>query len=124
MARSEELRARIEAFAEQLREEFGATPAGEHGCLLEAVEDWAVEVGDGVARSLMQKQVSQESAATDESLCPQCQHSGRWKGQRKRRVETRRGAIHVTEPEYYCPGCRRSFFPADPSVGDGAGQSA
>jgi hypothetical protein len=44
---------------------------------------------------------------------------GRWKGERKRRIETRRGPIHVSEPEYFCNRCRRSFFPADASVGDG-----
>jgi hypothetical protein len=26
----------------------------------------------------------------------------------------------VSEPEYYCPRCRRAFFPSDPRVGDGA----
>jgi hypothetical protein len=26
----------------------------------------------------------------------------------------------VSEPEYFCPRCRRSFFPADPSLGHGA----
>ena len=119
MAGSDEVRRRIEEFTEQLREEFGDVPVGEHGCLMEAVEDWAVEVGDHVARKVMEKQITPEGPATDESHCPQCQQLARWQGQRKRRVETRRGPIHVSEPEYYCPRCRRSFFPADPSVGDG-----
>src|SRR5207253_8829527 len=46
MERSERLRRKIEEFVEQLTEEFGNVSAGENGCLLEAVEDWAVEVGD------------------------------------------------------------------------------
>ena len=119
METSSRLRARIEQFAEQLQEEFGNASVGEHGCLMEAVEEWAVAVGDQVARKVMEKQVPQE-APSEEGECPQCHHRARWKGQRKRRVETRRGPIHVSEPEYYCNRCRRSFFPSDQRIGDGA----
>jgi len=120
METSDRLRRRLAEVAEQLREEFGDVSAGENGCLLEAVEDWAVEVGDQLARQVMTKQVTPEQPAAKECQCPKCHQMGRWRGPRKRRVETRRGPIHVSDPEYYCPRCRRSFFPADPSVGDGA----
>jgi len=121
METNDRLRRRLDEIAEQLREEFGDVELGEHGCLLEAVEDWAVEVGDQLARRVMTKQIVPVGVAAEESNCPQCRQMARWKGQRQRRVETRRGPIHVSEPEYYCPRCRRSFFPADPDVGDGAG---
>jgi hypothetical protein len=122
METSDRLRRRLDEMAEQLREEFGDIPLGEHGCLLEAVEDWAVGVGDQLARQMMTKQIAPQDVAAEESHCPGCCQMGRWKGQRKRRVETRRGPIQVSEPEYYCPRCRRSFFPADPRVGDGTGE--
>lgn len=120
METNDRLRRRLEEMAEQLREEFGDVEPGEHGCLLEAVEDWAVEVGDQLARRVMAKQLAPADVSAQESRCPQCHQIARWKGPRKRRVETRRGPIQVSEPEYYCPECRRSFFPADPSPGDGA----
>ncbi len=120
METSDRLRRRLDEIADQLREEFGAVPLGEHGCLLEAVEDWAVEVSDELARRVMTKQVSPESRGVEESHCPQCHQMARWKGQRKRRIQTRRGLIQVSEPEYYCQRCRRSFFPADANIGDGA----
>ena len=88
MERSERLRRKIEEFVEQLTEEFGNVSAGENGCLLEAVEDWAVEVGDQVARKVMTKQVTAECPPVDEAECAKCHQMGRWKGRRKRRVET------------------------------------
>ena len=123
METSERLRLRLADVAEQLQEEFGDVSAGENGCLLEAVEDWAIEVGDQLARQVMSQQaarVAREQPAAEECPCPKCQQPARWRGQRKRRIETRRGTIHVPEPEYFCTRCRRSFFPGDPSVGDGA----
>src|SRR5207237_7056843 len=44
------LRLRIEMIAEQLQEEFGELELGEHGCLMEAVEEWAVPMGDQLGR--------------------------------------------------------------------------
>ena len=46
METSARLRCRLAEMAEELRGAFGDISAGENGCLLEAVEDWAVEVGD------------------------------------------------------------------------------
>jgi hypothetical protein len=121
MKTNDRLRQRLDEMAAQLREEFGDVEVGESGCLLEAVEDWAVEVGDQLARRVMAEQIAPAGVSAEEGQCPQCHQVARWKGQRKRRIETRRGPLHVSEPEYYCPHCRRSFFPADPNVGNGAG---
>ena len=114
------LRSLIQMFAQQLREEFGPQVVGNHSCLLEAAEEWGVQVGDELARAATQQEVAEVTEKIDEACCPQCGQLARWKGHRKRRIETRRGAIHVPEPEYYCPRCRRAFFPGDPSFGDGA----
>jgi hypothetical protein len=114
------LRHRVQQFAEQLREEFGPQRVGEHSCLLEAAEEWGVRVGDELARAVTQQEMPIATTEADEACCPQCRQLARWKGPRKRRVETRRGPIHVSEPEYYCPRCRRSFFPGDSDFGNGA----
>lgn len=122
MERSERLRQRAEAFAAQLQEEFGVLAPDEQGCLLSVVEDFAIEIGDEVSRAVIRRQVEAGTApvAAEEPCCPTCQRPARRKKERKRRVETRRGAIHVAEPEHYCNRCRRSFFPSDPLAGDGA----
>lgn len=116
METSEPLRRRIEQFAAELQEEFGALSPDEQGCLLSVVEDWAVEVGDQVSRAVINQQLA--TAPVEEHCCPECLRPGVRKRDRKRRVETRRGAVHVAEPEHYCDRCRRSFFPSDPLAGD------
>ena len=120
METSDRIRRRIQEFAEQLREEFGPLEAGAHSCLLEAAEEWGLQVGDALARAATQQALPVATAEPGEACCPKCQQQGDWKGPRKRRIETRRGPIHVSEPQYYCPRCRRSFFPTDHSLGHGA----
>jgi hypothetical protein len=118
-----QVRERVREFARQMREEFGPLAVEGEACLLEAAEDWGVLLGDELARTVTEQELPTASDTADtavEAACPKCQRLGRWKGLRKRRIETRRGAIHVLEPEYYCPRCRRSFFPSDARVGDGA----
>lgn len=114
------LRERIEAFAEELREEFGEIDGAGYDCLFSAIEDLAAEVGDELARSLITQQAAEKSEARAEACCPSCQRPGRWKGQRSHRLQTRRGEVEIREPEYYCSACRKSFFPGVQTVGDGA----
>jgi hypothetical protein len=117
---SDVVRERIREFSRELQEEFGLLAAGADVCLLEAAEEWGVQLGDELARAATELALPATTEPSEEAACPQCRRLARWKGLRKRRIETRRGAIHVSEPEYHCPGCRRSFFPSDARVGDGA----
>ena len=117
MATTAELKARIDAFAEQLRAEMGDISVAEEECWLAAVEDLAAELGDAMATALVEKQ-SQARAAELESECPGCGKRGRHRGVRERELITRRGPATVAEPEFYCTRCRRAFFPDDASVGD------
>jgi len=120
METSDRMRRRIQEFAEQLRQEFGPLEVGEHSCLLEAAEEWGLQVGDELARAATEQELPTAVGEPAEACCPKCQRQGRWKGLRKRRIETRRGPIHVSEPQYYCSRCRRAFFPADHNLGHGA----
>lgn len=114
------MRQRIRDFSRQLREEFGPLAVSEEGCLLEAAEAWGVQLGDELARAATEQALPAAADSPEEATCPECRRLTRWKGVRKRRIETRRGVIHISEPEYHCPSCRRSFFPSDARVGDGA----
>lgn len=108
------MKERIEACARQLAEEFGEIDEQNALSWLDAVEDRAVEIGDAVTAELL-RQKSTHRAAEDESRCPQCGKLGRYRGQRRRKMIGRRGPVTITEPEYYCPCCRKAFFPDDPS---------
>jgi len=114
MATTEEYRRRIRSFAEQMCSELGDFSVPEDECWLLAVEDMAAEVGDAVATALVEKQ-SATHAGEGEANCPNCGKQGRYRGPREREVITRRGPATINEPEYYCPCCRKSFFPDDTS---------
>ena len=114
MAISARMKERIEAYVRELAEEFGEVDDRDADSWLDAVENQAVEIGDAVAAELMRKQ-SADRPADDEATCPQCGQPGRYRGLRQRELVSRRGPATIAEPEYFCPCCRKAFFPSDPA---------
>lgn len=113
MATTDYLKERIEAFARELREELGEVDDSDALSLLDAVETEAVHIGDAVHAELV-KQWSAHRPAADESMCPECGQPGRYRGRRERALIGRRGLVTISEPEYFCPCCRKAFFPEHP----------
>ncbi|HEY7616453.1 MAG TPA: hypothetical protein VH744_06590 [Terriglobales bacterium] len=104
---------RIAAFARELSEELGEVDESRGVCWLDALENQAVEIGDAVHAELV-KQRSISRPVEEEAVCPTCGKLCQYKGLRERGMAGRRGPLAISEPEYYCPTCRRAFFPADP----------
>ena len=115
MALSTQLRERLTALATEFQQEL-RPPEGAEGCYFAAVEELAVELGDLLAREVMEQQ-SPCMPTTTVCRCPKCDRVGRLKKTRRKSIQTRRGPITLPEPEYYCAGCRRSFFPSVQGVG-------
>jgi hypothetical protein len=113
MATTQEIKERIAAFARELREELGEADDSEALSLLDAIESEAVEIGDALQAELV-KQWSARRPAAEQACCPQCGGPGRCQGHRERELIGRRGPVMIQEPEYFCPACRRAFFPDDP----------
>ena len=114
MTTTDGIRERIEAFARQLCEELGEVDDSNSLSWLDAVEERAIGIGDAVSAALVEKNASR-LPVEDESICPQCDKSGRYQGMRERELVTRRGPATISEPEYFCPCCRKAFFPDDQS---------
>jgi hypothetical protein len=112
MANRQEIRARIDAFARELAAELGEVDENLGDCWLDAVENQAVELGDAVSAELA-RQLSHHRSFADEAPCPQCGEPGRCQGRRERELIGRRGPVAIAEPEYFCPCCRKAFFPDD-----------
>ena len=112
MATTDAIGEQIEAFASQLCEEWGEVDDSNALSWLDAIENRAIEIGDAVAARLVEKNAIRRPAE-DESTCPQCGKQGRYEGTRERKLVTRRGLAMIAEPEYYCPCCRKAFFPDD-----------
>ena len=112
MATTDKIRERIDAFARELAAELGDVDESLGDCWLEAVENQAVELGDAIGVELT-RQMSLGREGEAEATCPQCAGPGRYKGPRERERIGRRGPVTIAEPEYFCPCCRKAFFPSD-----------
>ena len=117
MAISARMKERIEAYVRELAAELGEVDDGAGDSWLDAIENQAVEIGDAVAAELMKQQSAERGPAEDEAACHQCGQTGRYRGLRQRELISRRGPATIAEPEYYCPCCRKAFFPSDACVG-------
>jgi hypothetical protein len=115
MTTSDEIRNRIEAFARELCEDLDGIDDSNALSWLDAIEDRAVQIGDAVTTAILEKNATDGLAPEDESICPQCDQPGRYQGMRQRELLARRGPATIAEPEYYCPCCRKAFFPGDQS---------
>ena len=111
-----ELERRIDAFVQELEEEFGDLPESEEP-LMTRIEDWAVEIGDAVMVKATERKLQSRSTDNDQECCPTCGKPGRRKGNHRRLMQTRRGKVPLEEVEYYCSVCRKSFFPDKQTAG-------
>jgi hypothetical protein len=113
MATTRDIQERVAAFVRELAEELGEVEEGDALSWLDALETQAVEIGDAVSIELLRRKARDQPAADEEATCPKCGKLGGYQGRRNRELISRRGPVAITEPEYFCPACRRAFFPTD-----------
>lgn len=119
MATTEEIRQQLREFAMKLISEQSPREGQPGVPLFTLLEDAAVAIGDAFTEELIEQELSRHCEHGCD--CPQCGQRGLRKGERERSVQTRRGKVKFTEPELYCPRCRRAFFPSIGSDGSGRG---
>jgi len=116
MKTKEEIAAKIRAFSLELASEMGEISWEEYGSPFAAIEARTAEIGDRVGQEMAAQlsRIKNESPPpVDQCRCPQCDQPGKLKRLRQRELQTTRGTTQLTEPEYHCKQCRRSFFPSD-----------
>lgn len=79
--------------------EFGEVPQGEHDCLLSAIEDIGVQVGDAVARAVLEVKAADPLKETGETCCPVRCSPVELRGERKRLLDGRCDKLRIREPE-------------------------
>ena len=78
------------------------------------LEELACEIGDEFTSQLMSLEMADRSNEAAEATTCQCPDCGDCCGQgdsKSRNLTGVRGEIRYHEPAFYCPACRRSFFP-------------
>jgi Zn finger protein HypA/HybF involved in hydrogenase expression len=115
----EEREARIKALvAAMLAEEEAEGLDVEHETI-DDIEDAMIRIGDSVAREVgVQKLARHTGEASGSCPCPHCGQAGVYVKRRARELISSRGNVPLSEAKYYCPKCRRNFFPSDGSIGD------
>lgn len=111
---------KIKAVAEDLAREHQRELA-EAGTLVD-LEELTCQIGDEVARQLCEHELvgRAERATQDEfAECPECGEMGMACEPEPTVLEGLRGQLAYNQPRYYCPRCRRSFFPDGRFIGAG-----
>lgn len=114
MKLSIEQQRRVEQVVGEMQELFGGERHGDgRAKTFDELEEECVAVGDEMTRTLLQRRLVVPPGAHDGACCPDCQRLGqRQPSDEPRIINTTRGEVESLEPDYYCPRCRRSFFPS------------
>jgi hypothetical protein len=99
---------------------YGPDGAPVLGTLFDAIETAGVNVGDAVARAVIEQAAQRQANQFPAERC-RCGVHLEDPGQEPKALTTRRGDVGWREPSGYCPTCRRAFFPSGPSVGSESG---
>ncbi len=112
------LKAKVKALTMELaREEQARLRAA--GTMIE-LEELACEIGDEFTSQLMSLEMadrSNQAAEADTCECPDCGNCCGQGDSKSRQLTGLRGEVNYHEPAFYCPACRRSFFPGSGQCG-------
>ncbi len=117
----EDIRAEMMAAVGELVDEWLAWQGVKDKPTLTEMEEVVLRLRERVGRQMLELMVREQEAVKPEAglRCEQCGVVMGYKGQKKRGVGTRVGALAVERAYYYCPRCEAGFFPSGPAVGDG-----
>ena len=122
----EEVRVYVEGVAQNLVEKRDGPDGPAWGTKRTEIEDLLLELRELLTKKMLAESLARPAATPDQQraavrTCPGCQQPLAWDDANPRRVPTRAGAAAGSEPEGYCPRCRRAFFPSvqEPRPGSG-----
>jgi hypothetical protein len=116
-AKAEQVRAYVKGVAKNLVDKLYGPDGPPWGTTLTDIEDLLLEVREVLTEQMLDLALSRQAQALpqqspDQRICPTCQQPLPCPDDNARIVQTRAGEAEWTEPEGYCPRCRRAFFPS------------
>jgi len=90
------------------------------GTRFTAIEDLAVQIGDFLAREVLQVALQGQAGRPrppELTACPSCAGPLEERPAARRELQVGPGDLAWDEPATYCSRCRRAFFPSDAQPG-------
>ena len=120
----EEVRPYVEGVAKNLVEKLYGPQGPPWGTKLTEIEDLLLDIREVLTQkmldlSLQQQAATQAQRPAAEQVWAGCHQLLACTDTNPRVVQTRAGEAEWSEPEGYCPHCRRAFFPSVPELGPG-----
>ncbi len=121
----EEVRPYVEGVAKNLVDKLYGPNGPAWGTTLTEIEELLLGIRQVLTEKMLDESLARQAAATDPlpavvRTCPGCQQPLACDDDNPRLVQTRAGEAEWSEPEGYCPRCRRAFFPSVQKPGDRA----
>ncbi len=112
-----DMKAQMMAEAEKAIDNLLAGAKEKERLKLGDIEHLVRQTGQRVMEQFTGCLVKEESQKSVSRTCPECGQKMRYKGKKARDLVTETGNVHVERDYYYCPTCRKGFFPPRPRVG-------
>lgn len=112
------MRTRVKAMVEQLAREHQQELAAA-GTFVD-LEELTARIGDEFGRQLCENELtsrSERAAKLEQCECPKCGVLCPRGDPEPVVLQGSRGEVAFSQPSYFCPRCRRSFFPSGRSFG-------
>lgn len=109
-----EFLAEAEALFDELMEWDEHTSKPDMTQIEEIVLQLRERLGEQMVQAVIGRQENRQPA--EKMSCPVCKGELEPKGEKGNRVETRVGSVWIERGYYYCPHCRRGFFPSGPAT--------
>jgi len=113
---AQDLKAQMMAEAEEVIDNLLAGAGEKEDLMLSDIERLVRMAGQRVMERFTQDLVQAEAEMKESSVCPECGQRMRYKGQKVRYVATETGEVNLKRAYYYCPRCRKGFFPPGPTL--------
>lgn len=118
----DEVRLYVEGVAKNLVDKLYGPHGPVWGTSLTQIEDVLLELRQILTEKMLDESLARQAAAAAPQAsappaCPGCQQPLACDARHPRIVQTRAGEAEWSEPEGFCPRCRRAFFPSIPKSG-------
>ena len=118
----EEVRPYVEGVAKNLVDKLYGPDGPPWGTTLSDIEDLLLEVREVLTEQMLDSTLARQAQTLPQQppsarACPSCQQPLACADANPRIVRTEAGEAEWSEPEGYCPRCRRAFFPSGQKPG-------